>query len=173
MELNDAKLEILSDHYKHTYDLLYAHSKKRDRLFAGLLLLLILMLFHIYTPNVASKLVAQLITNKLGVETPINFLCIQSIIWFILLAVVIKYFQEVVYIERQYPYIHSLETMLNKYYGDNAFTREGHAYLKDYPAFLNWAAILYIILSPTILLLIVTSKIISEYIKNGIFEPLV
>ena len=159
MNLDNTKLQILSEHYTHTFDFLQSHLKKRDRLFMGVLLVLIVMLFQIYTPNEASGLITQLISNKLELKTPINFLYVQSIIWFVLLAIVIKYFQSVVLIERQYSYIHSLENILSKQYGDGAFTREGDSYLNDYPVFLNWASILYTILFPALLVVVILSKI--------------
>ena len=173
MNLDTTKLQILSEHYTHTFDFLQSHLKKRDRLFMGVLFLIIVMLFQIYTPNETSGLITQIISNKLGLKTPINFLYIQSIIWFILLAIVIKYFQSVVFIERQYSYIHSLENILSSQYADGVFTREGDSYLNDYPVFLNWASFLYTILFPTILVVVVSSKIISEYKQYGCGEILI
>ena len=173
MDLDDTKLKILSEHYNHTFDFLQSHLKSRDRLFMGVLLILIVMLFQIYTPKEASGLISQFISNKLELKTPINFLYVQSIIWFVLLAMVIKYFQSVVFIERQYSYIHSLENILSKQYGDRAFTREGTSYLSDYPVFLNWASFLYTILFPVILAIVILSKIISEYNEYGRGEVLI
>lgn len=173
MNLDTDKLQILSEHYTHTFDFLQSHLRKRDRLFIGVLLLIIIILFQIYTPDEASSVITQLISDKLGLKKPINFLYIQSAIWFVLLAIVIKYFQSVVFIERQYSYIHALENILSSQYSDGAFTREGDAYLSDYPVFLNWASFLYTILFPAILLVVVTSKIIIEYKQYGCSEILI
>jgi hypothetical protein len=173
MNLDTAKLQILSEHYTHTFDFLQSHLKKRDRLFIGVLLLIIVMLFQIYTPDETSSVITQLISTKLDLKTPINFLYVQSVIWFVLLAIVIKYFQSIVFIERQYGYIHALENILSSQYGDGAFTREGDSYLNEYPVFLNWASFLYTILFPTILVVVITSKIISEYKQYGIGEILI
>lgn len=173
MNLDTDKLQILSEHYTHTFDFLQSHLRKRDRLFIGVLLLIIIILFQIYTPDEASSVITQLISDKLGLKKPINFLYIQSAIWFVLLAIVIKYFQSVVFIERQYSYIHALENILSSQYSDGAFTREGDAYLSDYPVFLNWASFLYTILFPAILLVVVTSKIIIEFKQYGCSEILI
>ena len=167
------KLQILSGHYTHTFDFLQTHLKKRGRLFAGLLLILAILLFQIYTPSEASSLISSLIEKKLEIKTAINLLYIQSIIWFVLLAVVIKYFQSVVFIERQYAYLHSLEDNLSSEYNGQAFTREGKSYLSNYPAFLNWASFLYTMLFPAILSVVTTSKIVSEYRQYGYSEVLV
>ena len=78
--MDSEKLQILSGHYTHTFDFLQKHLKKRDRLFAGLLLILAILLFQIYTPSEASNLISSLIEKKLEIKTTINLLYIQSII---------------------------------------------------------------------------------------------
>ncbi|MCP4050025.1 MAG: hypothetical protein GY730_04895 [bacterium] len=171
--MDNGKLQILVEHYTHTFDFLQTHLKKRDRLFISILFLMIVMLFQLYTPNETSALISQLISNKLELKTIINFLYIQSIIWFILLAVVIKYFQSVVFIERQYSYIHSLEKTLSNQFDNGVFTREGDSYLNDYPLFLSWASFLYTFLFPVILIGVITTKIFSEYKKYGGNEILI
>lgn len=171
MSLTDTKLQILAEHYKNTFNFLQDTLKKRDRLFLGILCILILMLFQLYTPQEASNLISQFIANKLNITTQMNLLFVQSIIWFSLLSITLKYFQSVVFIERQYSYIHKLEEQLSNEYGEKAFTREGASYLKDYPIFLNWASSLYTIFFPVILLIISVSKIISECKTLG-FKPI-
>lgn len=171
--MDSEKLQILSEHYSHTFDFLQSHLKKRDKLFMLVLMILAVMLFYIYIPLEVTNLVNQLIEKNLEINTHIDFLYIQSIIWFILLAIVIKYFQSVVFIERQYSYLHSIEELLSSEYEKSAFTREGKSYLSNYPAFLNWASFLYTILFPAILAVISTSKIVSEVKQYGINEPLI
>ncbi|KKL58030.1 hypothetical protein LCGC14_2229480 [marine sediment metagenome] len=173
MDMDNTKLQVLSAHYTHTFDFLQSHLKKRDRLFLCVLIILIVMLFQLYTPQEASNFISQLITNKFKLSTAINFLYIQSIIWFVLLAVIVKYFQSVVFIERQYNYIHSLEKLLSKEYEKKAFTREGESYLKDYPLFLNWASFLYTMLFPAILITVIFGKIISEFKQFGFAQILI
>lgn len=171
--MDSEKLQILSAHYSHTFDFLQTHLKKRDTLFMWVLLMLVIMLFQIYTPSESSSIVAQLIEKKLEVKTQFNFLFIQSAVWFVLLALIIKYFQSVIFIERQYSYLHSLENLLSSEYKEAAFTREGKSYLSNYPTFLNWASFLYTVLFPAILAIITTSKIIREYKEYGFGEVLI
>jgi len=171
--MNTEKLQILSQHYSHTFDFLQSHLKRRDRLFMWALLVMSIMLFHIYIPNEVSNIFEQLIEKKLEVKTQLNFLYVQSIIWFVFLAIELKYFQSVIFIERQYSYLHSLEDLLSSEYQKPAFTREGKSYLSNYPAFLNWASFLYTILFPAILAVISVSKIVSDCKRWGLNEPLV
>ena len=163
----ETKFQILTDHYKDTFDFLQQNLKQRDRLFLGVLCILIVILFQIYTPQEALNLLSQFISDKLNIATNIDLLFIQSIIWFGLLATTIKYFQLVIFIERQYNYIHQLEDQISNEYANKAFTREGVSYLKEYPIFLTWASFLYTMLFPSILSIISISKIISEFKLHG------
>lgn len=163
MPSEDIKFQILTAHYKDTFDFLQNKLKQRDRLFVGVLCILILMLFQLYTPQEALKVVSQFISTKLNIKTQIDLLFIQSVIWFGLLAAVLKYFQTVIFIERQYNYIHRLEEQISKEYSGRAFTREGMSYLKNYPIYLSWASFLYTIFFPILLVLIIISKIIYEF----------
>lgn len=163
MPSEDIKFQILTAHYKDTFDFLQNKLKQRDRLFVGVLCILILMLFQLYTPQEALKVVSQFISTKLNIKTQIDLLFIQSVIWFGLLAAVLKYFQTVIFIERQYNYIHRLEEQISKEYSGQAFTREGMSYLKNYPIYLSWASFLYTIFFPILLVLIIISKIIYEF----------
>jgi len=162
MIFDDIKLQILSEHYSHTFDFLQSYLKKRDKLFAGILFLLIIMLFQLYTPQETSNLITQLISEKLNLTIPINFLYIQSVLWFILLATVIKYFQSVVFIEHQYNYIHNIEDLLSIEYEKKAFTREGFSYLNNFPILLKWVSFLYTIFFPILLIIITISKFVCE-----------
>lgn len=173
MSLNDTKLQVLADHYKDTFNFQQSILKRRDKLFLVVLCILILMLFQLYTPKEASYFITDFVSNKLKIETPMNLLFVQSIIWFGLLAATLKYFQSVILIERQYNYIHQLEEQISKEYEKKAFTREGKSYIKDYPIILNWASFLYTIIFPVILLIISISKIINEFKVLGCKQILV
>ena len=173
MSLSDTKLHILAEHYKNTFDFLQGTLKQRNKLFLYVLCILSLMLFQLYTPQEAVYVISQFISNTLNISTQINLLFIQSIIWFGLLATTLKYFQSVVFIERQYNYIHQLEEQLGKEYERKAFTREGKSYVKDYPAFLNWASFLYTMFFPVIVLIISCLRIFSECKMLGFKQVLV
>ena len=173
MSLDDAKLDVLAGHYSETSELIQVSLKKRDRLFAGVLLILFVMLFQLYAPSESTAFFSELMAEKMGASEGINFIYIQSAIWFVLLAVTIKYFQTVVFGERQYDYIHSLEETISAEYGGQAFTREGSSYLEDYPAFSKWTSFLYTVLFPAILVIVSAAKIVNEFRVFGRSELLV
>jgi len=162
MSSDDVKLEILAEHYKDTFFHIQEYLKLRDRLFLLILIVATLMLFQIYSPAESGETFSQLIIKKLELKSSIDITFIGSIIWFALLSLVVRYFQTVVHIERQYAYIHQLEKIISTEYGSKVFTREGKSYLKDYPLFSSWAWILYTIVFPALLLLLVVCKINSD-----------
>ncbi|MCL5407644.1 MAG: hypothetical protein M1429_04070 [Patescibacteria group bacterium] len=164
--------QILFEHYNDSYQINQAKIKQRDRLFAYLLVVLVLLLFEIYSPENASAILLQTISIKLGLNTPIDFAFLGTIIWFLLLCLLIRYLQTVVAIERGYSYIHDLENEISNFINQKKFCREGYAYLDDYPLFLNWASSLFKIVFPVILLFIASYKIyieISSFKKSVTF----
>ncbi len=164
----DKKIELLSDHYKDTFAQLKDYLKLRDRLFALILVTITLLLFQIYSPDEAGVTIGAFIAKNLEIQNTINIAFVGSVIWFVLLGFVIRYFQTVILIERQYSYIHDLEAQLSKHYQEKAFTREGKTYLKNYPLFSDWAYILYTIVFPSLLIIVVLGKIINEiYFSKG------
>lgn len=160
--MQEHKLSLLHDHYKDTYANIQNYLRLRDRLFAYVLVVVTLMLFQIYSPLGSAAAISEVLTKKLELKTPIDISFLSSIIWFTLLSLVVRYYQTVVLIERQYDYIHNLEDQLCPEYDGKAFTREGKCYLMRYPLFLKWVWILYTIVFPILLLLVVVIKIIGE-----------
>jgi len=161
--MDEHKLSLLHDHYKETFTHIQDYLKLRDRLFAYVLLVVTLMLFQIYSPSGSERAISELLTKKLELTTPpIDISFLASIIWFALLSLVVRYYQTVVHIERQYDYIHKLEDQISPDYDSKAFTREGKSYLKAYPLISLWVWFLYTIIFPGLLSVVVAIKIIGE-----------
>lgn len=162
---DDTKLQVLHDHYQDTFTHLRAYLKLRDRLFLYLLIVVTIMLLEMAAPKAAGSAISQFIENKIGVKETIDLSFITGVIWFLLLGLTLKYYQNLVLIERQYVYIHKLETELNQLYPNSniVFTREGKTYLKDYPILSDWAHFLYTIVFPSILIAIAIFKWFEEW----------
>lgn len=171
--MEDAKRQLLYDHYKDTFFYIQEYLKFRDRLFLFILVVVTLMLFQVYSPSESGEAVSQFITKKLELKSPIDITFIGSIIWFGLLCLVVRYFQTVVHIERQYKYIHQIEEQLSAEYANKVFTREGKSYLNDYPLFSSWAWILYTIVFPALLVVLVIVKIAGEIWQAGSISLLI
>lgn len=158
----DTKLEVLHEHYKDSFTHLLEYKRQRDWFFILILLVIGLMLFQVYSPRDAGDAISQFITARLDLDKPIDISFVGSIIWFSLLTLVVRYFQAVITIDRQYKYMHQLEAQLCRHYEDAVFTREGQFYLCDYPMFLNWASALYTIIFPVLLLIVALCKVIHD-----------
>lgn len=156
------KIELLCDHYKDTFTHIKDALKLRDKLFAVMLFLVTLFLFQLYSPKSFGDSISSLISAQLSVQNKIDLAFLSTLIWFILLVISIRYYQTVVFIERQYDYIHSLEDTISVYFDKKAFTREGSSYLSNYPKFSKWTFFLYTIFYPLCLLFVVTVKLINE-----------
>lgn len=162
-ELNDAELTILHDHYKDTFAYIREYAKYRGQLFFFILLVIAIMLFQLYSPKGAETALSEATAQQLGLSSPIDISFIGSLTWFVLLGILVRYFQTMALIEKQYTYIHNLEAQLSAIFKGNAFTREGKSYLSNYPLFSEWTHILYTIIFPILLLLIMTIKIVDEW----------
>jgi len=159
------KLTLLHEHYKETFIHIQDYLKLRDKLFGFVLVIITLMLFQLYSPAGSANAISELLAKKLELNTVIDITFLSSIFWFALLGLVVRYYQTVVHIERQYDYIHSLEDQLSPEFKGDAFTREGASYLANYPLFSSWVWILYTIVFPTLLSAVVIVKITVEIMQ--------
>ena len=107
--MGDGRLSVLHAHYVDTFAHITAHLKTRDRLFMFLLVVVGIMLFQIAAPDDFGTAATALIAERVGLKNGIDVHFIGSLVWFVLLALLIRYYQTVVHIERQYEYIHGLE----------------------------------------------------------------
>jgi hypothetical protein len=159
---DDAKLETLHAHYVDTNAGLQQLRGARDRYFTWVLVLLAFVLYDVYAPQDFGRLLAALLKSKGGLETAPDLRYLGTLLWFALLGVVMRYCQAGVRLERLYDYVHRLEEQLADRVGGAAFTREGKAYLSDYPAFSAWAHWLYTVAFPLLLALMVLARIARD-----------
>lgn len=148
---DEARAEILHEHYNKTFENIQAHIVRRERLLFALLLLVVVMLFQMAFPSDASQQIAELVAKKLDMNKPCNTAFVDSVLWFGMLCLIIRYCQTVVYVERQYVYIHEIENRLNQLLGKEDITREGKTYLAKYPRFSDWTHFVYTIGFPLLL----------------------
>jgi len=176
--MNPEKFNILYDHYKDTFSIITAQNKLRDKLFIYLLIVITFMFLQINAVKQVNDIGVKLAEKFLGVSLSFSPEFIIGMFWFITLSLIIKYAQTLVYLEKQYDYIHKLESNIDKEYKNSKiFSRESHSYLDNYPMFSNWVSFIYRIAFPTILLIILGYKIYTEYtgeitipfIINGVF----
>lgn len=161
---SDTRFTALYAHYNDTFANIKESIRLRDKLTALILLVLVFLALYTFWPSDAITAFSEISTQRLGFSVDVDVGFLGSIIWFALLGIVVRYTQVVVYIERQYKYIHKVEEELHEHFENGvAFTREGKSYLKDYPKFSDWIWILYTVIFPFTLGIIVLVKIISEW----------
>jgi len=163
---DDKKLELSCDHYKDTCHALLGFRRERNRLLVYLLLTSVAMLFQVYSTKDFWDLVSSLITTKLGSAAHVDTSFLTSVLWFIMLALWLRYTQSVAHMERQYVYLHSLETELSVTFDGTSFAREGKAYLQGYPLLANWAWSLYNVALPILLVSITVVQVIQEWRRS-------
>lgn len=164
----DKRFEILNDHYKETCSYLATYRKQRDRFFLYLLLVLAIMFLQMSSPDKSYALISGLLSKSMGEAIHLGQSFVKGLVWFFLLSLVLKYFQIVVVIERQYVYLHKLECELKRHFASGIpFTREGKSYLKNYPKLSDWADILYVWVFPALLLFFISAKIVIELPGEG------
>lgn len=166
--LDETKLQILHDHYLETCQIIKDSIKLRDRLIFLVIIVLAILIAYSFWPSNSTEALSHAIKEKFGVPLNINPNVFSTIIWISLLAIVMRYTQIVVYIERQYSYIHKIEKSLSKKFKDEiVFTREGVDYLNNYPPYSNWICFIYTTVFPIVLLIFVFTEIIRECLGRG------
>ena len=115
MDLDSStKLTVLNDHYNETFRQIQAHLKFRDRLFMYLLIFLGVVMLQTSFPIETGEILSSLINSYANVSLEIDLNFVNVVIWFGLMALVVKYFQTRVYLDRLYSYIHQIEEELEQ-----------------------------------------------------------
>jgi len=160
----DTKLQLLNDHYKDTYSYIRGFERERNRLLLIVLLVVTLMLTQLFSPDEANEVISSILGQQLGVGAAVEISFLSTAIWFVLLIFVVRYFQTVVHVERQYKYMHKLEAQLSPHFDGGVFTRHGKSYLTNSPKFLWWVGKLYQFVIPIALLFAIGAKIVIEWL---------
>lgn len=169
----DTKLLVLADHHKDTQRIIEQLNRSRDINFFYILALLGVMAFQFFSPQTSGNFLGQIIKQRLGVETTLSTNYISSLIWLGLFVVALRYEQAVIYLEKQYKYIHHVEGEISAEYGGRVFIREGQAYLKDYPPFSKWIHTVYRIIFPVLFIVAISVKIWNEWnLVDKVIPPL-
>lgn len=167
----EKKAELLMDHYKETFQLILYHWKVRNRLFIYILIILALVGLDSYSPGSLSKLVNAYITHKVPKAPTLGFDVIGTAAWFLLLSLVIQYYQRSIFVDRQYHYIQRLEEQICSEMGGDYVTREGKAYFSrtgrtdeggKQPVFIRGVGPIYVYAFPILLIAFVMWKLIRE-----------
>lgn len=161
-------LELLYDHYKETFSLSKAAQERRNKNFVILCILEALSFLLLIRPETASKLILTGINKDMETPLQLSNAIIQTLLWLLIAYVMIRYIQDVLYVERQYVYLDNLERKITRLSLMGIFTREGINYQRDYPMVLNFIDLFYKMLMPVLFAVINIVRIHEEWImKQG------
>lgn len=154
-------VEILYDHYKETFALSKAAQERRNKSFVCLCILETVAYLWALDPE---KMKAALQSYEiLSGFVNLGHEIIQTFLWMMIVYVLIRYVQDMVYVERQYGYLTKLEIKISSIVADEMFSRESDNYLKEYPKILNLIDLFYKMVMPVLFLFINLVHIIMEW----------
>lgn len=156
----DKILETLHDHHKDSFLYIRDREKQRDRLFLILIALIDFILIQVQYSNLSGAFevdVAGIKTNLSKIPSTL----ILSMSWTFFLALLLRYFQVAIHVDRQFDYLHDLENYISNLLGPDAVTkqiyrRESAAYLvKKGAHFRDLVWFFYSFVFPTIVVIAV------------------
>ena len=156
-------LEMLYDHYKETFSLSKEAQARRNKSFILLCVFEAISFLLLIRPEKAFELILGGINNKLNVTLELSNTIMQTLLWLLIVYVMIRYIQDMLYIERQYTYIDNLEKKIASLSSVDIFAREGKNYQKDYPMVLNFIELFYKMLMPIFFAIINSVRIYREW----------
>ena len=159
----DKILETYYDHYKETYSLSKEAQSRRNKSFAILCVLEAISFLMLRNPDLICGLLNDAAKEKLETTIQVSNGILQTLIWILIAYVLVRYVQDVLYVERQYMYLDKLEKKITGLLGDDIFSREGDNYLKDYPPVLNFVDLFYKFFSPILFTVINIAHIVGEW----------
>lgn len=155
-------IEVLYDHYKDTFEQQKGYLAKRDHLTVLLMLLVVLLIGLIFSPDYISEklnLVIGAQVDKLAFDLQfINTGLIVAFFWFSL-----QYYMVVLQIEKTYTYIGECEEKLCVGFTEFKINREGAYYLKSYPWMKKLADKFFVIGIPLGFVVLSICKIVNEW----------
>ena len=175
----EKKAELLMDHYKDTFQLILYHWKLRNRLFVYVLIVLALLGLDACSPGTLSQFVNAYIANiaKKAENPPdLQFRVIETVSWFLLLSLVIQYYQRSIFVDREYRYIQRLEEQICREMGGDYVSREGRSYFSrtgraeqggKQPLFIRRVGPIYVYAFPIVLMVFVGWKVVRDCCPPG------
>lgn len=156
-------LDVLYDHYKETVSLSKEAQVRRNKSFLILCILEAFSFFILIRPEKAFELILDGINEELGMTLKLSNTIIQTLVWLLIAYVMIRYIQDMLYVERQYSYLSKLENAISNNMTINIFSREGDHYLHNYPMVLNFIDLFYKMLMPILFEFINIVRICKEW----------
>lgn len=160
-------LELLYDHYKETFNLSKEAQNRRNKSFLMLCILEAISFWFLIQPEKVFQLLTDGINNGLDVSLSLSNTIMQTLLWIVTVYILIRYIQDVLYVERQYGYLSALEKQISELNEIDIFKRESDNYLSNYPIVLNLIDLFYKTFMPILFIIINSVRIFMEW-ENAI-----
>lgn len=157
-------LEVLYDHYKETFSLSKEAQSRRNKSFIVLCILEAISFFVLLRPEKAFEIIIKGINNELNTALQLSNTIIQTLLWVLIAYVMIRYVQDMLYIERQYIYLEQLERKISKCELLEIFNREGGHYKNNFPMVINFIDLFYKMLMPIFFMALNIVRISKEWV---------
>lgn len=118
-------------------------------------------------PEKVFELLTDGINNGLDVTLSLSNTIMQTLLWIVTVYILIRYIQDVLYVERQYGYLSVLEKQISELNEIDIFKRESDNYLSNYPIVLNLIDLFYKTFMPILFIIINSVRIFMEW-ENAI-----
>lgn len=129
--MNESLAAILHDHYNDTFGHIRERERERDRLFLIVLALLGFVLLQLRYTLLVQTAVTEVTFFGISIapeKIPTGVLLSTS--WTFLAALLARYYQVSIHVDKQYDYLHDIESRLCGALGeDNCIYRESSGYL--------------------------------------------
>ena len=156
-------IDVLYDHYKETFNLSKEAQARRNKSFIVLCVLEAISFLLLIRPEQTYELILNGINKELDAAVQLSYTVVQTFLWLIIAYVMIRYIQDMLYVERQYVYLETLEKQISLAMSVNVFKREGENYQKNYPMVLNFIDLFYKMLMPVFFTVINVVRIQKEW----------
>lgn len=157
----DKRLEVLYAHYKDVVASRRTQIRSRYRYLFYIVVVMVLFGLQFLYPTLVDSIFVGLAERFLNTTIEKNYSMFESILLGVFMALVLRYLQISVGVERSYDVTNFLEDRLQSDFGVPIKT-EGGAYLKDYPAIMDTYDVLYKIAIPLVFFLIAVAQFLHK-----------
>ena len=157
-------LDVLYDHYKETFNLSKEAQSRRNKSFLVLCILEAFSFLVLIRPEKAFELILDGINAELDMTLQVSNTIVQTMLWLLITYVMIRYIQDMLYVERQYIYLDKLEKEISSIMQINIFEREGGHYQQNYSMISNIIDLFYKMFMPVFFVIINIVRIHKEWV---------
>ena len=165
------RLEFLAGHYRESFSLQRDYIGRRDRAFGYALLAGVALALRVSDLAASDHVFGVLLQRVSGQELRLDAGVLAVLMWFVQFALVVRYFQATMTVERQYNYIHRVEGEMCSLFGSDLLAREGASYFLDYPKFSDWVHAVYTMVFPAAFVILVCWSLALEFSVRGARSP--